>query len=1306
MEFKDLKDIMTTSSFLKTTFSPSTRTDELEQSDNEVHEPSLSECSKPIASTYRYPLRKQSLVSAYKHTDTTHWNSSIQGKALAEETKSNNNPSQDVNFEFFKYKYRRTSDSSLNLSPPSLSSSDGIASSRSSNSYYDHRRRNQSSFLSSSSVSSDCSYSEINSAPNCEPNQPIHYYSYGSIQSYTNLTATKNQAFIVEIKPPTPSRSFICETEEPPPARKKASATHRQNKTNTRSSTNTLSRATIEKMRHYEMQSLLDNSTLQHNNNNNNDSSNNSDGDQRRKNRNRISSLMQEEPPSSSSAERRSQSDNNLTWPKLKRSNTNPFDMNLSPLASLFPQSNFTTTRNHRSFSASDVDDHNPQQFQDVDANNQFDNFLSTLDRFEDDFDREAYEELIPLNIRMALENQIFGWDHLYSAALGHVMFPIIAYTLTAWTISLIGLRGVGCEKRFAWNCTMHKIYHLGEYESNYKPLFGMSIGSFIAFKTFLALWSALNTFRTIRRRRKVWLHHQVTEYFRRDTVAHSNMEQVDRETLLGRIRSKVNRKRTTYLHRRIMRKINKATGRFEKREKRRREFKDGFMEYEGDHHRRVQVLSQRGGTQRRNENEEEDYSIISTSSSYTHPEKESVSRNADLDLDADASPITVADEFFDTYQKYKRTAKEEYERDHADDNSTKHFYGHTMPAFAMQSILQDQIKFQNGPIQNVAYAHGGFFGAAPFMLANPHWIHILRQLMPDVYVEISRRVVHTPVPQLIHWAENNPIVAAYGTAHELEYFGKVPTLEWDVFLDPHLTQRVEVVLEARDSFLQGLAEKHKRIRTALSHKREERRYTSKMVNIAALLESEDDKKILHFYNTEIDKRVMLLVEHMLIAHGNLSQLALEQTGYLKHFNFSRVKHTRRTLGGGIYAKHWIMTYTEALKMSTELDEDLVPNDDCSMPNVGAVSTSSNTHHSSNMTPTNDARDDTFEFKSEEEPFSTLKLRRKPRNNDSPPPEQSGSSSCISSSLSTSSRQFPKGESSSLRTSTSFQDLAMAAVTNSSIEDSMKSLKKLMNCEAPLGLILDIKSRHVPKRVWALVLDCLRDMGARVEGIATFFPEDIRDITKYCAAPTKEIMFFHSAGDLQKACHDGLIRRGESVFFNAGSLFWNYPAAQHKTFALRMIRNVCTFKFDVKECKNQYRFQPYARVSHGKDSEYSTVTRSHFFETDSLVKHPQNACFKFYEGISSTIQQYKEHFNLSIGLYVQEFAIDEKSMELLVQYANKYSDVYDLGFSWGGVNGVTVRGIQPGRFTNTDGFWNQRYAGERWDTSLYPGRLA
>jgi hypothetical protein len=77
-----------------------------------------------------------------------------------------------------------------------------------------------------------------------------------------------------------------------------------------------------------------------------------------------------------------------------------------------------------------------------------------------------------------------------------------------------------------------------------------------------------------------------------------------------------------------------------------------------------------------------------------------------------------------------------------------------TLPNFAMESVSHDQMPFAHGEIKKVPYVHGGYFGAAPYLLTNPQWIGILRALMPDVYVEISRRASYAPAAKLIHWAE------------------------------------------------------------------------------------------------------------------------------------------------------------------------------------------------------------------------------------------------------------------------------------------------------------------------------------------------------------------------------------------------------------------------------------------------------------------------------------------------------------------------------------------------------------------------
>jgi hypothetical protein len=53
-------------------------------------------------------------------------------------------------------------------------------------------------------------------------------------------------------------------------------------------------------------------------------------------------------------------------------------------------------------------------------------------------------------------------------------------------------------------------------------------------------------------------------------------------------------------------------------------------------------------------------------------------------------------------------------------------------------------------------------------------------------------------------------------------------------------------------------------------------------------------------------------------------------------------------------------------------------------------------------------------------------------------------------------------------------------------------VESISKSKEPVGLVLDIKSRHVPKRIWSIVVDTLRGAGIRVEGIASFVSEYIR----------------------------------------------------------------------------------------------------------------------------------------------------------------------------------------------------------------------
>jgi hypothetical protein len=497
-----------------------------------------------------------------------------------------------------------------------------------------------------------------------------------------------------------------------------------------------------------------------------------------------------------------------------------------------------------------------------------------------------------------------------------------------------------------------------------------------------------------------------------------------------------------------------------------------------------------------------------------------------------------------------------------------------TDPVPIMESIQQDQIIFEHGPIERMPYSHGGFFAAAPFLLANPHWISVLRHLMPDVYVEISRRVGKAPMQKLIHWAENNPVVAAYGSAQELEYDGKIVNLEWDVFLDPALVQNVMRVLEQRDKFLASFG-------MSVSKPMDKIYLPGNM--------SDQDKGILKYYNKQLVKWSQELVDKMLIAHGNLTQLIIEQTGYLKHYNYSRVKRTRRTLGGGIYAKQWMAVYAESLRIGvTDVDWN-------------------------NNSPE----------RSPERDFQVLTMGP--------------------------------------------LDAGYAAI-DSTIEEAVAVVKGIAQCNDPFGLVLDLKSRHVPKQVWACVVDTLRKAGVRVEGIGSFVSDDIRGLSRYSIKPVTEVLFFHSAGDLQVACHEGRVQSGDTVFFNAGSLLWTPSSRSYS----ETVYDACFSHFDSDSAKLSYRLLPFAQPT----------TRS--------------------GGSVSTIEHYKKQFNLSIGMYVQEFAIDDAAASLLSSHVNRHPQIYNLGLSWGGINGICIRGIQPDRISSTDGFWNQRYIGNVWNPYLFP----
>lgn len=351
---------------------------------------------------------------------------------------------------------------------------------------------------------------------------------------------------------------------------------------------------------------------------------------------------------------------------------------------------------------------------------------------------------------------------------------------------------------------------------------------------------------------------------------------------------------------------------------------------------------------------------------------------------------------------------------------------------------------------------------------------------------------------------------------------------------------------------------------------------------------------------------------------------------------------------------------------------------------------------------------------------------------------------------------------------------------NTTLAESLRMIEQITQTKQPVGILLDLKSRHVPKRVLSLLISCLEKTGIRVVGIASFYVSDIRGVcnndndsnsssdnprfdfyNQYenendpvltnknngVMSPTegigtrvsfkhrpKEILMFHSAGDLQAGCDEGLVQPGDHVFFNGGSLILDSARSSTLKTLLGFFFDMCVCgyysTFDPCAIEDGYRIQSYgyacssmdavenaacfakesADFINGNDNNATTMLK----KLDGLqhrVNYPKDGYKDTDEdtllvssssedtdmgAVMKTLADYKKHYGFSMGLYLQEFSIDEAAAKLLINLVNQSPKLYDLGLAWGGINGMTVHGIQPGRFTSTDGYWVQRRLGLNW----------
>jgi hypothetical protein len=1208
----------------------------------------------------------------------------------------------------------------------------------------------------------------------------------------------------------------------------------------------------------------------------------------------------------------------------------------------------------------------------------------------------------LPEEIQMALEDTLLGWTHLTSITMGHVLVPWLVFCAVQWISKHVLEQTVYTLSTTTTDMSTTDMSTTMSTSSEGE--FGHAVEAVLVSPTthaVLGAVAAIATFRVIRHRRRVWFKHaygskaykQCEEGKRRRAAVleadrsrasllslSSNNNNSNNNSNTNIITNNTNANAanyssptptwtsqmfTNYKRKRHEKKLHKASVRFER------------------HHTGLSPKN-------KNNTKTKLVAVASSASSHSQPSHVSTTTKSRLnarpqtfwegkDNDYDSTSLAPTEECYDSSSSSSSENGDEgfcpsspTNINTTDINCSNSDSDSDNDCPNRSSIAHDAVSIPR--IHNVPYAHGGFFGAAPFFLADKRWVKILRELLPDVYVEISRRVGggysynygrssvgagagmngvndhRSDASKLIHWAENNPVVAAYGVVMDLQikqelaamantskttmtnenatttatvnantstiqtdnasnsgniidHFYQnnnsdcsnhppnnnkypsapdanasinqegetqtetetdaqkmvIPNLEWDIFVDPQLVRRVEAVLDAMDGYVASKTNsttKTKHNHDSTTNKEFVGNINGKSSavsgrgqsdydcdscalgkydeNDVALVDEDSGKSeadalladhdynnnnmininnnmiinnlcgnsanvctdcfqdtnninnnsssssnsnsnnnnnnsadffardstgssmggrgqtmnlndlkndpVLLYLERELETRIRELTDRLLIAHGNVLQLILEQAGYLKDWNYSRVQRTRRTLGGGMYARQWMAVFAESLRLGMKPSR--------TDTKLGSEHERGRRTRSSGRKDMDGIHEEPHNFYDEDEDSTELSETDALLSfrNDGDPlfPEEDD----------TLHDDDPLGEDHDDLTEDDHHHCTCSprCCLDTTMAESLALIEKITQTKQPIGILLDLKSRHVPKRVLSLMVRSLQAAGIRVVGIASFQISEIRGVCnnnhlyRVCDSyssyvhsqphsrasniplgiepplpTTKEILMVHSAGDLQAACDEGLVQPGDHVFFNGGSLILDSARSSTLNSLLGFFFDMCACgyydTFDPCAIEDGYKIQSYGYACGSMDAMETAgcfpndpnslmgnparrrtghgLLHDHDDDDMLLVSSTKSEDTEM-GAVMKTLADYKKHYGFSMGLYLQEFSIDEAAARLLIDLVNQNPQVYDLGLAWGGINGMTVHGIQPGRFTSTDGYWNQRRLGRSW----------
>ncbi len=207
---------------------------------------------------------------------------------------------------------------------------------------------------------------------------------------------------------------------------------------------------------------------------------------------------------------------------------------------------------------------------------------------------------------------------------------------------------------------------------------------------------------------------------------------------------------------------------------------------------------------------------------------------------------------------------------------------------------------------------------------------------------------------------------------------------------------------------------------------------------------------------------------------------------------------------------------------------------------------------------------------------------------------------------------------------------------------------------AHFSVVLEVKSRRSTPLLLSDVVAEINRRGVHVAAVGAFSLDEIRGVREvaqrldeaWLPGP-REILFFHYAGDVQRAADLGRLPSGQSVMFNGASLIdAEMPPPGARAFNIR-------------------------------------------------------ASYRVKREVVDELAEYKLRHDLHIGVYVQEGDCDGAAAGLLATLVGEREDVFDLGFAWGGLRELVVD--LGGAFADHRGYGSQRmleFVGQahQWET--------